>query len=294
MTSPRRSALPRTRRIRTDVRTGAPSLGRPLHDTGIDVRPRNRRSRRQSASTAPFAVTAVGLLLFGLLLGSLTSPDANPADGASNTAATASTATAGPQRDPTPLAATYKSLELRLPVDPSDITMVAFHQASGDVALHLVPTLTQIDAEALGEAISSGETASGVWAGTCVELWRSGRTGEPNTAIDVGADPGTEVYSPVTGVVVSVVAYKLYDKYDDYEIRIRPDGYDTVEVVLIHVDDVVVAAADTVTAGVTRIASVRGMSDKLVLQLAGYTTNGGDHVHVQLNSVEATGTGDGS
>ena len=294
MTSPRRSTLPRTRRIRTDVRTGAPSLGRPLRDTGIDVRPRNRRSRRRSTSTAPFAVAAVGLLLFGLLLGSLTSPDADPADGTSGTAATASTATAEPHRDPTPLAATYESLEIRLPVDPSGITMVAFHQASGDVALHLVPTLTQIDAETLGEAISSGETTSSAWASTCVELWRSGRTGEPDTAIDVGADPGTEVYSPVTGVVVSVVAYRLYDKYDDYEIHIRPDGYDTVEVVLIHVDDVVVAAGDTVTAGVTRIASVRGMSDKLVLQLAGYTTNGGDHVHVQLNSVEATGTGDGS
>lgn len=242
----------------------------------------------------PFAVGAVALLLVALLLGSLTSPDAGPGAGTDSTAASASTGTVEPQRDPTPLAATYESLEIRLPVDPSDITMVAFHQASGGAAVNLASQLAQVDAEALGEAISSGETTSGVWAGTCIELWRSGRTGQPNTAIDVGTDPGTTVYSPVTGVVVSVIAYKLYDKYDDYEIHIRPDGYDTVEVVLIHVDDVVVAAGDTVTAGVTHIASVRKMSDKLELQLGGYTTNGGDHVHVQLNSVEATGAGTGT
>ena len=55
---------------------------------------------------------------------------------------------------------------------------------------------------------------------------------------------------------------------------------------LIHVDDVRVTQGDRVVAGVTRIAAVRKMSDRVNLQLGGYTTNGGDHVHMQLNAVE--------
>ena len=100
------------------------------------------------------------------------------------------------------------------------------------------------------------------------------------------ADPGTAVWSPVTGVVVQVRPYRLYDRHDDFEIHIRPDGWSDVDVVLIHVEDVAVEAGGRVFAGATRIASVRKMSDKMEMQLAGYTSNGGDHVHLQLNLIE--------
>jgi hypothetical protein len=136
------------------------------------------------------------------------------------------------------------------------------------------------------ETSSAVET---VWGGTALRLWRSNRRGACDTAADIGADPGSDVYAPVTGTVVQVRAYKLYEKYPDYEIHIRPDGWPEVDVVLIHVDDVSVTVGDRVAGGVSRLACVRRMSDKIDLQLAGYTKNGGDHVHVQLNQVEVPG-----
>ena len=93
----------------------------------------------------------------------------------------------------------------------------------------------------------------------------------------------------MTGVVVQVRPYQLYGAHDDFEIHIRPDGWDDVDVVLIHVDDIRVEAGDRVFAGATRIASVRMTSDKIDLQLGGYTQDGGDHVHMQVNRIETPG-----
>jgi len=211
---------------------------------------------------------------------------------------TGTAAAAEPERDPTPHFARYDDLILHLPVDPNELTAVAFHQASGELALHMTSLAPDADMELAAELKAvppvqgtfltdpDADDSDTTWQGCVLRLWRSGRTGMPDTAVDCGADPGTAVWSPVTGTVVRVKAYQLYDKYDDYEIHIRPDGSDDIDVVLIHVDDLRVAEGDRVKAGVTRIASVRMMSDRLNLQLGGYTANGGDHVHMQLNAIE--------
>jgi hypothetical protein len=94
------------------------------------------------------------------------------------------------------------------------------------------------------------------------------------------------VFAPVSGTVLQVKPYKLYNKYDDFEIHIQPDGWPGIDVVLIHVADPLVTAGQRVDGGVTQLAIVRRMSDKVELQLGGYTGNGGDHVHLQLNAVD--------
>ncbi len=76
--------------------------------------------------------------------------------------------------------------------------------------------------------------------------------GKPDTAADVGAKPGSAVFSPVTGTVVKVKKYKLYGKWDDYELHIQPDGHPGLDVVMIHVTDVCCRPGDRVLAGVTR------------------------------------------
>jgi hypothetical protein len=177
----------------------------------------------------------------------------------------------------TPFFAAYRSLHLRLPVDPADLTALAFHQAAGSSALHLTSLVPDADMDLAAELHAvpkTGDTgaATNVWDGVCLRLWRTNRRGDPDTAVPGSAPASTAVSgSPVTGTVVAVRAYRLYDAYDDYEIHIRPDGWDTVDVVLIHVDDVRVKAGDPVAAGLTRIASVRKMSDKIEIQLGGYT-----------------------
>jgi hypothetical protein len=261
-----------------------------------DPRPaayRYRAPRARSLYPAATLVLAiVGLAVIGWMLswsGLGGDADAAPAD------APSSAAERGPEREPTPLFASYRSLPLRLPVDPNDLTALAFHQAAGDSALSMTSLVPDADMERAAElkAVpplpSDADHPSGTWAGSCLRLWRSNRTGEPDTAADLGADPGNAVWSPVTGTVIEVKAYQLYGKHDDYEIHIRPDGWNDIDIVLIHVDDVVVKAGDRVFAGASRLASVRALTDKIDMQLGGYTANGGEHVHLQLNRIQSPG-----
>lgn len=269
------------------------------HRRPITLRPRRFRRPRSRLPVGAYGIAGVALVLAAAATGLLTgNRSAAPTALQERPLAKAAGASA-PLRDPAPLLARYGDLYLRLPVDPSSVTQVAFHQASGDKAVHLqalVPDASVKAAAALrgvvppeATAAADAEEAATIWDGTVIRLWRSNRRGAPDTAIDCGANAGTDVLAPLSGVVVAVRPYKLYGRYDDYEIHIRPDGHEDLALVLIHVDDVSVTAGDRVEGGVTRIACVRKMSDKTDLQLAAYTRNGGDHVHVQINRVGPSG-----
>ncbi|MCE5190552.1 MAG: M23 family metallopeptidase [Actinomycetia bacterium] len=276
----------------------------PARDTGLTVGGGLRGGRRRRRSLAPvFAIVAalaVGAAMLASAAGNRSATRAVVPAETTASVPVAATNTAEALREPTPAFAAYRSLSLRLPVDPGDVTALAYHQASGNEALHLCSLVPDADmaAAAKVKAVAASDSASvsaettaveTVWRGTVLRLWRSNRSGKPDTAADVGADPGSIVYSPVTGTVLQVRAYKLYNKYPDYEIHIRPDGWPEVDVVLIHVDDIAVTAGDWVIGGASHVACVRKMSDKIDIQLGGYTQNGGDHVHVQLNRVAVPG-----
>lgn len=212
-----------------------------------------------------------------------------------------------PQTDPTPRFATFDDIAFRLPFDPSVLTTLAFHQASGDKAQHLTSLVPDRSAAAVKKATDAAKASTAtvsaaggapdgpyendddVWTGSAIRLWRSGRSGNPDTAADIGANPGTDVYAPISGGVLQARSYMLYGKHPDWEIHIRPDGHPELDLVLIHVQDVSVQAGDRVVAGVTRIAAVRDLTKVMYLQLAPYTLNGGAHVHIQLNAVETDG-----
>jgi hypothetical protein len=195
---------------------------------------------------------------------------------------------------PTPFFASYRSLQLCLPVRPEAITTVAFHQAAGQRALSLDPLVpvsepgTADDPASTGgtETVGSTGTHSAVWSGSAIQLWRSNRSGPPDTAVDCGATPGSTVYAPASGRVMEVRRYSLYGECDDFEVHIRPEGWDETDIVLIHIDEVTVSPGDDVIGGVTPIASVRRLSDRIDLQLGQYAEDGGDHVHMQVNEVE--------
>jgi murein DD-endopeptidase MepM/ murein hydrolase activator NlpD len=264
---------------------------RPARDAGLNVGARQRRKQKSPYPVMTIVVAAVGLAAIGWLLSWGTEPGA--AEHA--TLAAAAKPVTVEERDPTPLFATEGDTQFHLPIDPTQLTALGYHQASGVAAMHFTSLAPDADMTAAAElkAVPPYEAPADlppeIWGGTVLRLWRSGRGGQPDTAADVGADPGTPVWSPVTGTVVAVRPYLLYDKYEDVEVHIQPEGRDGVDVVLIHIQDVVVKAGDKVKGGVTRIASVRKMSDKIEIQLGGYVANGGDHVHVQMNLVEIPG-----
>lgn len=194
---------------------------------------------------------------------------------------------------PTPVFAYWRGLKLHLPVPTKKLTEIGFHQASYTYALHMktqLPDASMTKARGHGtrDYTTSPLDSSGKLDVSVLRMWRL-RPGRPDSAADVGALPGTPILAPVDGVVVKIKPYKLYGKWFDYEVHIKPDGFDNVDVVMIHVDQPQLKVDDRVTGGVTQIGVVRRLSNKLTDQLAEFEpAHGkakGDHVHVQLNNV---------
>ena len=281
-----------------------------VRDTGLSVEGRTvrqrrhrDRGRRQAIGWSIAVAVVVSLAAFGWFSSSERRAAAHPLSdmAAATTKATAPghtppRVTLGVSRpillSPTPFFASYRSLRLRLPVKVTDLTEVGFHQASYPYALHMATTLTEADNSDTKAAHGTGRDASkqatgvdAVLQGKFIRMWRS-RPGRPDTAADVGALPGSDVYAPVSGTIVKIKAYKLYGKYDDYEIHIQPTGWSDIDLVMIHVTDLSAMVGEEVVGGETRLAAIRKLSDRVVHQLGEYTGDGGDHTHIQLNNAK--------
>jgi len=191
---------------------------------------------------------------------------------------------------PTPIFANYKKLQLHVPVPVARLTEIGFHQASYAYALPMDSPMPDAKLSSAANKVGTSRDTSAqptgadaVLVGSVLRMWRP-RPGKPDTAADVGGRPGTVVIAPVSGTVVKIKAYKLYGKWDDYEIHIRPEGYPKLDLVMVHVNDLTITVGDEVEAGVTPIAHIRKLSDKVSHQLRDYVKGGGgDHVHVQIN-----------
>lgn len=205
---------------------------------------------------------------------------AAPADGVAGTAG-AGRATALGARPPTPVFALAGGIRLRLPVETDQLTLVGYHQATNDLArtMRPVPFRTM----SYGLPAMDGFVPGLPRSIDHLTMWRTGRSGPPTRAVDVGAPAGSAVLSPVDGVVTALRPYELYGVTPDVEIHVRPDGVRGLEVVLLHVDRTRVRRGDRVEAGRTRLADVRRLSRRLRMQLAYFSHDAGDHVHVQVN-----------
>ena len=258
-----------------------------------------KRARRQRRALL-FALIAATVFVAGWRT---FSPDVTPSPAPSTTTgpsmfAADSSSHDTPQTPATPVFATYRTLQLHLPVPVHDVTEIAFHQASGPSALSMTSLLPDANPALADNKRGTGRAASGqdtdaegpsALGGQVIRMWRTNRTGPPDTAADVGARPGAPVIAPVSGTVVDVKPYLLYGEHEDIEILIQPTGWPEIDLVMIHVTDPTVVPGDIVVGGVTRIASVRLLSDRVTHQLSEYTSDGGDHVHFQLNHVAEPG-----
>lgn len=171
-----------------------------------------------------------------------------------------------------------------------------FHQASYTTALVVTTELPEANPEGLSEENPvrvNNDQVGGSWVDAdALHLYRITDTTEMDTSIDVGAPWGSTVFAPVTGTVVLVQEYDLYDQVPDVRIHIQPDGHPELDVVLLHQYDPQVKAGDHVTAGLTPLASVRDIAiDLSDVQLGYYTKVGdpGNHSHIQVNNADEEG-----
>jgi hypothetical protein len=111
-----------------------------------------------------------------------------------------------------------------------------------------------------------------------------GRGTASTSAVDISAPAGSILYAPVSGTVVTVKAYWLYNTHADIRVEIEPDGAPGLRVIMIHLERVVnVAVGDRVTASVTPIGRPRVLP--FHSQTDTYTGTHDPHVHLEIKRV---------
>lgn len=166
---------------------------------------------------------------------------------------------------------------LLLPVAAQDATIIAYQRVSDERAVALSPIGDQANANSVVRffrSIFSGEPSVRYYL-------LDGQGGAPTSSVLVGALPGSPVTAPVSGIVTGVKEYKLYGKYADVQIDIRPEEMSGTTISLLFISDPVVSIGEVVTAGKTQLGKVRECPPELGANLAKYTHDSGSHVYLQ-------------
>ncbi len=177
--------------------------------------------------------------------------------------------------------ATVGNLSIRLPVAAGSVTAIGFH-SSATGALSLQP---------LGQQANEGLLAR-LWhrmAGTSKHgpAWfqLGGEAGPGTSVLDVGALPGTDVYSPVDGTIVAISDYIVNGERHGARIDIRPSSAPSVVLSLWHLEpDPALAVGSSVLAGASKIGTVTDISKVERQALASHTNDAGDNVAVEVHS----------
>ena len=167
---------------------------------------------------------------------------------------------------------------LLLPVAAGDATIIAYRPVSDERAVALSPIGDQANANAVVRFFR------GLFSGKPLVRYYllDGEGGAATSSVLIGAPAVSPVTAPVSGVVTAVKQYKLYGKYDDVQIDIRPEELSGDTVSLIFISDPVVSIGEVVSAGKTQLGKVRECPPELGTTLAVYTHDSGSHVHLMV------------
>ena len=182
------------------------------------------------------------------------------------------------------IVATTGALHLQLPVAQSAVTAIGYHNAGGG-ALALHPVGRQGNAglfARLWHRIAGSGRHRLVW------YQLRGDRGPGTSALSVGAAPGTEIYSPVTGTVVGITDYVLSNRTYGARIDVRPQTAPSVVVSLTHLRaDPALTVGSLVTAGNSKVGVVVDLSGVERQALARYTQDAGNNVSLSVRPATA-------
>jgi hypothetical protein len=158
-----------------------------------------------------------------------------------------------------------------------DVTIIAYQPVADAQSVEFSPIGEQTNANAVVRFFR------GIFSGApSVRYYLlDGKGNGPTGAALIGAAPGAGVFAPVSGTVIAVKHYKLYGKYDDVQIDIRPEEMSGITISLLFIDQPAVSIGDVVAAGKTPLGSVRECPSELAGQLSVFTHDGGAHVYMQ-------------
>lgn len=197
--------------------------------------------------------------------------------GAVATTAAAPAAAAGVPPEPQVLA-TVGSLRLQLPVAGGAVTAIGFHGAhAGELTLSPV-----------GRQVNEGLLAR-LWrriAGTSQDgpVWFQLEGGPGTEVLDVGAMPGTDVYAPVDGTVVSISDFVIDGKAYGARIEVRPSSAPSLIVSLGHLEpDPSLAVGSPVFASSSKLGTVVDVAAVERQALAEHAPARGNNVAIDVH-----------
>jgi hypothetical protein len=172
-------------------------------------------------------------------------------------------------------------LQLQLPIDQSRVTAIGYHAVGGG-ALALEPVGRQANEGLLARVARKlfGGADHGL---TYYQL--GGDEGPGTAALDVGALPGTDVYSPVDGTIVGITPYTLRGKTFGARIDVQPTTAPALVVRLTHLrPDPALTVGTSVAAAISKIGTIIDFSRVEQQALARYTQDAGNHVSAEVHT----------
>jgi hypothetical protein len=170
-------------------------------------------------------------------------------------------------------------LRLQLPIASRAVTAIGYYGA-GEGAIALQPVGRQANEgllARLGHKLFGGGGHGPAW------YQIGGGRGPHTSGLDVGAAPGTAVYSPVDGRVVGLTPYIIDGRKYGERIDIQPARAPSVVVSLTHVSALgSLSVGSTVAAALTPLATVIDLSGVERESLAHYTNDSGNHVAIEV------------
>jgi hypothetical protein len=185
---------------------------------------------------------------------------------------------AGPPRPQ--VVALVSGLRLQLPIAQTRVTAIGYH-ATGDGALALDPVGHQANRGFLSRVARS---LFGGGGGGLRYYSLGGSSGAATGSLDVGAAPGTDVYSPVDGNVVGITPYILDGKHYGARIDVQPSGNPSMVVSLTHLrPDPNLTVGSAVASSTSKLGTVVDFTRVERQALARFTQDAGNHVAVEVH-----------
>jgi hypothetical protein len=172
------------------------------------------------------------------------------------------------------------SLRLNLPIALVRVTAIGYH-ASGDGSLALDPVGRQAN-QGLVTRVARKLFGGG---GSGLRYYvLGGGEGPATSSLDVGAAPGTDVYSPVDGTIVGITPYIIDGKHLGARIDIQPSGNPSLVVSLTHLKpDASLTVGSSVAATTSKVGTIVDFTGVEKEALARYTQDAGNHVAISVH-----------
>ena len=232
------------------------------------------RERRLRRLAVLIVIVAIGLVT--LLLSAFGGSGA-PVRQAAPASATRLLPAGPPQPE---IVARLGSLHLQLPISQSRVTAIGY-QGGTTGALALAPLGTQVNQGLLKRVVHKvfgGSSGRPRW------YQLPGGEGPGSSAIDVGAAPGTDVYSPVDGIIVSVEDVVLNGRTYGSQIDVQPSGAPSLVVSISHLRvDPSLSVGSPVSSAGSKLGSVVDFARAERQALSRYTNDSGNHVVVEVH-----------